>query len=313
MRESASSPAPLAAAPRARLRTLFVGAMLAAAALPAAADVTIFVEAASNAGGEGKTAENVGNESPRGGAIHGVAEATRDGSSAFVANGDAGGCDFIAGVGCAYTLPQSRATGEIRGDLGRLRGAIYASADESAGVGLGVAGLNLGLIDVIRTTALGDLRFNLHFDVDNLVVGSPSTLLENTFELHLMLQPLVPGATATTFGFTLPEFEGGHTEIDRDFAFAALPNATQVVVRLDIVGRNECATNASEPGGSLCNIWTNAGNTAYLGVEGDYVSVSGYAYPGFALAAPVPEPETAALLLAGLVALATLRRRTARR
>jgi len=312
MLESTSHPSLLAVA-CALLRTCLVGALFVAAALPAAASVTISVEAASNAGGNGKTANNAGNEFPPGGTIHGVAEATRDDSTAFVANGIAGGCDFIAGLGCAYTLPQSRAAGEIRGDLGRLRGSIYASTDTSAGVGLGVADLQLGLIDVIQTTALGDLRIDLHFDLDNLIVGVPSTLLENTFELHFTLQPLGTGAAATTFDFTLPEFQGGHTEVDRSFAFEALPNATQVLMRLDIFAHNECGANLLDAGGGMCNIWTDAGNTAYIGVQGHYVSLSGFAYPGFAAVAPVPEPETAALLATGLFALAAMRRRTARR
>jgi len=276
--------------------------------------VTILVESASNAGGNGKTADNAGNEFPPNGAIHGVAAATRDDSSAFVANGGAGPCDFIPGVpGCAYQLPQNRAMGEIRGDLGRLRAAVLASVDFSAGVGLGVARVELGLLDVIQTTALGDLRFDLHFDVDNILDGIPSTLNENIFELHFSLQPLVTGAAATTFDFILPEFEGGHTEIDRSFAFAALPNATQVLMSLSILASNECSTNTVDPAGAACSIYTNAGSTAYIGVKGDYVSLSGFAYPGFAAVAPVPEPETAALLAVGLFALAARRRRAARR
>jgi hypothetical protein len=230
-----------------------------------------------------------------------------------VANGGAGPCDFIPGVpGCAYELPQTRAMGEIRGDLGRLRAAVLVMGDLSVGTG-GIARVELGLGDVIQTTALGDLRFDLHFDVDNFVDGIESTLGENTFELHFALQPLVTGATAQTFDFILPELEGGHTTIDRSFAFAALPNATQVLMTLNILSSNECNPNSADPAGATCRIHTDAGSTAYIGVQGDYVSLSGFAYPGFAAVAPVPEPETAALLAVGLFALAARRRRAARR
>jgi len=272
-----------------------------AVALPASATVTISVEAAANAGGNGVTENNAGNEFPPGGAIHGVAAATRDSASAFVANGGAGPCDFFFGVGCAFELPQSRAMGEIRGDLGRLRAAVYASTDSSAGVGLGVAEVHLELRDVLRTSILGDLRFDLHFDVDNVVSGIASTLNENLFQLQFSLMTLVAGATPTEFDFQLAEFDGGLTVVDRSFVLSALPADTQVLMVLDILTRNECGVNDFAFGGSTCSIWTNAGNTAYIGAQGNYVSLSGYAYPGFAgLAGPVPEPGIYAMLLAGL-------------
>lgn len=289
------------------LRATFLAALLAAA-VPASATVTISVEAATNAVGNGDQADNAGNESPPGGVIHGVAAATRDAAVAFVANGGAGPCDFMAGVpGCAYELPQSRAVGEIRGDLGRLRGAVFANTDSSANVGLGVAELHLALRDVLMTSILGDLTFNLHFDVDNFVSGIPNTLHENLFQLQFSLQPLVAGATPTDYTFQMAEFESGLTVVDRNFVLSALPADAQVLMTLDILSRNECGVDIFTAGGSACSIQTNASNTAYIGVQGDYVSLSGYSYPGFAAA--VPEPETCVMLVSGLGLLAFATRR----
>ena len=291
---------------------ILLALMLAVAALPASAAVTISVEAGTNASNVFDQATNAGNEFPPNGRIHGVAAATRDDATAFVANGDAGPCDFFGGVGCAYQLPQARAMGEIRGDLGRLRAAVYTSTEFSpAGVGLSLAEVKLGLQDVLRTTSLGDLTFGLHFDVDVHVDGIESTLNENLFQVQFSMMPLILGATATQFEFTTVEFQGGPTVVDRSFLLSDLPADTQVLMTLDIVARNECGVNIFVAGGNACSLWTNAGNTTYIGVQGDYVSLSGYAYPGFAAA--VPEPATSALLAAGLGVLAALRRRAARR
>lgn len=291
---------------------ILLSLMLAVAALPVSAAVTISVEAATNSSGIGDQATNAGNEFPPGGRIHGVAVATRDDATAFVANGNAGPCDFFNGVGCAYELPQSRAMGEIRGDLGRLRAAVYTSTEfVPAGVGLSVAEVVLGLQDVVRTNTLGNLTFDLHFDVDVQLSGIPSTQNENFFQLDFSLTPLIAGATPTQFEFTTVEFQGGPTVVDRSFLLSDLPADTQVLMTLDIVARNECGVNIFVAGGNACSIWTNAGNTAYIGVQGDYVSLAGYSYPGFAAA--VPEPATSALLAAGLGVLAALGRRTSRR
>jgi hypothetical protein len=315
MSQRTSNPSRSPAGSPTALRAILLGLALAAAAVPASATVFISVEAASNNGGNGDQADNIGNQSPPGGAIHGVAAATRDDAIAFVANGSALTCDFFTlSPGCAFTLPQSRASGEIRGDLGRLRGGVYASTDHSAGVGLGVADLSLELRDVLTTSTLGDLTFNLHFDVVNHPDGIESTLLENFFQLRFSLQPLVAGVAPTEYEFTLPEFQGGTTVVDRSFLLGALPADTQVLMILGIAAHNECGIDPGVQDGSTCSIWTDAGNTAYIGVQGDYVSASGYAYPGFAPTAPVPEPATAGLLAAGLGALgAAMRRRAPKR
>ena len=64
--------------------------------------------------------------------------------------------------------------GEVRGDLGRLRGAVYDAVfpDPASDIGssLGccvIALLELGLSDSLTTSAAGDLRFDLHFDVNS--------------------------------------------------------------------------------------------------------------------------------------------------
>lgn len=305
-------PAPTSTSTRAAVaapasRAILLALILAIVAMPATATVFISVEAASNAGGNGDHADNAANQNPPGGAIHGVAAATRDAAEAFVAEGASGPCDFFVGTGCGYELPQSRAVGEVRGDLGRIRGAVFASAEERAGVGLGVADLVLQLRDVLTTTTLGDLRFDLHFDVDVSTFGIPTTLHENSFAIRFSLLPLLANATETVFDFTTVPFEGGKTVVDRTFLFGALPSATQVLMTFDLTAHNECSIDTSTPAGASCSISTNAGNTAYIGVQGNYVSASGYSYPGFALA--VPAPSTATLLVVAFFALGGVRRK----
>ena len=63
-----------------------------------------------------------------------------------------------------------------------------------------------------------------------------------------------------------------------------------------------------EFGGASCSVLVDAGDTAYLGVGGDVVSVNGFSYPGFQ-PAPVPEPATLALFGLGIIGLIIIQRR----
>ena len=302
------------------LRTVLVAAALAAIAVAASAAVTIRVDAVTNSDPATHFhADNDNNLTPPGGAIHGVAEAGVNGGAAFVANGGSGACDFFVPVpGCAFSLQQARAMGEVRGDLGRLRGAVYDAVfpDPASDIGSSlccvIALLELGLRDSLTTTAAGDLRFDLHFDVNSHESGVFG-LKSNPFQLHFNLLTSVDPGTPIEFAFEREELDPGLTVVDKSFLLPALPAGTQVFMQIHIAAEAECTLNQIEAPGSSCSLWTDFGNSAYIGVVGDYVSASGYAYPGFAATAPVPEPETAALLAAGLVVLTALRRRASRR
>lgn len=100
---------------------------------------------------------------------------------------------------------------------------------------------------------------------------------------------------------------GGRVEMDWLFpgsGLAGINYSLDVFASLEV--RADCAL-ASNLDGNTCRAGMDASHSSYLGLRGDAVSLSGYAWRG--VAPPVPEPETWAMMLAGLGLLGAMGRR----
>jgi len=277
------------------------------------ASATVFVDV--SAGGtslDPVQADNSGDLNPPGNAVHGIAVVTDTGGGAFVAPGPMPSCDAPPlGFTCALAGPGGIATGEVRGDLGLLRATASTTTHVVvidpehggvAGLGSAFADTTVRLADGFLTGSAGPVTFHLHVDVDISEFGPADIIDEDRFELTFSLFSLFD-LSFPEFDFAAPDHSPGHIEIDKTFVMADVPAGTSIGMSLEMRLFAECGVNAFEFGGTDCAISIDAGHTAYLGVEGDVLSASGYSYPGFAAAVSVPAPASLALFTLGLIGM----------
>jgi hypothetical protein len=282
---------------------------LACSAAPASAGVFVDVLVEQLPSTSVFQADNLANQNPPEKSVHGVADTTF-GGGAFVSPGPAPSCDLITTLfGCVTFIPGSRAVGEVRGDLGRLKAQSRTVIDSSGAGDPGFSAVTVRLSDSLHTSSAGDVTFHLHLDVDKIESGLDGAFLEHRFELRFLA-----GASGIV---VLPEFvfeipnsdvtENVHAVIDETFVLPDLPVDALVGFSLEMHAETECSLNIFVPGGDTCSVLIDAGNTAYLGIEGDFISDSGYSYPGFRAAAAVPLPASLFLFLVGVTGVGALR------
>ncbi len=284
------------------IRRALMGALLAAFSVaPASATLLMSVVAEVNSGNDFAD-DNTDDQDPPEKAVHGVAEATEFEGGAFVSSGAAGPCEFAPSPGCAVQIPAGRAVGEIRGDLGRMRARASATGDydpiEFAGVGDAFSEVSLTLVDALTTSSAGDVSIHLHFDVDIIEADPVDNVLEDLFELRLTLVATGLGSLPE-YDFVAPDHQSSHIVIDETFLLPDLPADASIGISLQMLARAECSVNTFIED-HTCAVIIDAGNGASIGVEGDAVSVSGYAYP-------VPEPASWGSSLSALLALGAVR------
>jgi hypothetical protein len=181
-----------------------------------------------------------------------------------------------------------------------------------------------------NTSGFGEVEVH---DQLNIPAGSSSL----PFEVHLDLELSASlNANSTfTFGIALGSGEDKRTA----FSFTATDDGTSRTVRafldngatelvLDHIPSSfdhafavpviaafpsslaiEIFARGAVDSGSGASAFVDGFNSAWLGIGGSFTSANGYSYPGFT--APIPEPTTAALFLAGL-AVVTLGYRRSR-
>jgi hypothetical protein len=262
-------------------------------------------------------ADNFGDEVLPETSAHGIAAANDLGVGAFVSPGPMPSCGAPSiGFSCATAGPGARASGEVRGDLGLERAVASATThvvfdgtgSVVSGVGHSLAGVSVSMQAGFVTGSLGGpVTFDLHVSGKVVESGPPDIIdsdrLDITFSLLGLAVASFPG-----FEFHLPDHSPGPFVLDKTFV-VDVPANSGFAMELQMFAEAECGVNALEFGGASCSVLVDAGDTAYLGVEGDVVSTTnGYSFPGFQPPA-VPEPATIAMFGLGLVGLGFIQRR----
>lgn len=208
------------------------------------------------------------------------------------------------GLNCATALTIAYGQASADADAGVLKAGAYAAFNGTAAsraafedtLSIGSAGGSLHLdlrIDGWRAKDEGDASYRFLLarrtgDVD--------------FPLEKWVQLEVSGSGDWDL-FVGDEHRsgslfGGRVELDWNFAGSPIPGARYAVdVLASLEVRADC-TLASNPDGHRCGAEMDAVHSSYLALRGDAESLSGYGWRG--VAPPVPEPETWAMLLAGL-------------
>lgn len=338
--------------PRAAAAALLTAAALALGAglaAPAHATVTMIMSAERDFGSDPRAdggvvddpASRVRGFAATGGIVGGKAIA-----EAFPGQSMGAGCPQC---GTALFGQASETAASADADIGRLRGWSYASADENvAGSVLDGRSLRVGSqatfgwIDPITVTSIVPttlgLVLNMHASWD---VNAPANSVDPSYKrfavanvsVSMALQQALcfesDGCMWTDIGvlsFTgfASEFDGVRSEgyiwsigAGDETGDSSFVNATRTLaVEVSPLGLYRMVVEGTIGAGASgrAGAHVDFSNTGYIGLVGDYLSQSGYRYPGAAITDPgngVPTPATLPLVLAGiaLAAVATPRRR----
>lgn len=185
----------------------------------------------------------------------------------------------------------------------------------SGGLAMPQSAAEVQVTDFLSTTGFGTLSFEVHLDLSLLVSAVPGAqgrygfsfttgsgdltavpfafIAERRFTsqgqfLTSALVLLNDGATVIDLGNTIP------STYTRTLDLLFTPGST----RLQMVA----SATAEGPIAASSSVDVDAYSSAWLGIDGNFVSANGYAYPAFV---PVPEPRSALLIALGLAAFAS--------
>lgn len=300
---SASARGPVAALALAA----FTGLLAAVPAAPALAQIVIEVGAQEQqAASDGQTFN------PPTTRAWGWAFAALDDASSMFGTGPAPCADIVCPPG--PTVPEGEAGGIARADAGAMNLGVRAWGYGGNFGTLGQAEVEVA--DHLFTPALTSLSFDIHLDLNLSVNADPGA--EGSYRFALRLgggdSTSVPFAfiaerrytsanvlvtTAQVLladGATVIDLADIPPTFDMSLPIMLAPGGTAILI-------SASASAEGPAGGSFANV--NAYDSAWLGLRGDFTSLNGYGYPGFA---PVPEPAGAALMLLGLAGLLAARR-----
>lgn len=212
------------------------------------------------------------------------------------------------------TVPEGEAGAIARADAGAMNLGVRAWGYGGNFGTLGQAEVEVA--DQLFATAFTSLSMDIRLDLQLSVNADPDAVGSYRFAVRLGGgdSSSVPFAffaerryTSTNVLVTTAQvlLDDGATVID----LADIPPTFEMSLPLMLAPGGtailiSAAASADGPaGGSFANV--NAYDSAWLGLRGDFTSLNGYAYPGYA---PVPEPAGAALMLLGLAGLLAARR-----
>ena len=317
-------------------------------ALPARATVTMILSAERNFGPDPRAdggvvddpASRVRGFAATGGIVGGKAIA-----EAFPGQSMGPGCPSC---GTSVGGNRSETAASVDADIGRLRGWSYAAGNENV-AGSVLDGLSLrvgsqatfGWIDPITVTSIVptvlDLVLNMHASwgadapanqVDPGYKREAVALVSVSMALQQFLCTESDGCSWENLGLlafvgAASDFDGAYHEgyawtigAGGEEGTGSSINETRTLgVEVSPLGEYRMVVEGTIGTGAFgrAGAYVNFANTGYVGLVGDYISQSGYRYPGAAIADPngVPTPPTPSLVLAGiaLAAGATTRRR----
>lgn len=283
---------------------------LAALLSTAAASGAVIVSASASGGDAGYVSIS-GQSADFGGANHLHASATSSGNT-LLATGSAPGCS----PNCV-ALPHGWGYAEADGATGRLKAS--GGAYDVVGGGDG----NATILDTI-TFLSSNRQIKVTLDGSILASNEPGASAGMQFTIFLQ-DPDGPGEQVEQPIFEIYAYEQDgdryHSvnyflgEMDGEGYFVGIPPLFEYTFELPFfpfpydLGFSLTAGGGCDFG-PTCSAQANFFNTAYLGIEGEYISANGYSYPGAPPDSAIPEPQSWTLAALGLTALTLIRRRS---
>ncbi len=256
--------------------------------------------------------EVMGSSSDFGGASHLYAKAYSSGNTAV------GIGSLDCGANCA-SFPDAKGYAEADGSTGRLK--AYGGSTGIAGGGDG----NATILDAI-TFLSPNRQIKIRLDGSVWASNKPEAYAAMSFLIFLQ-DPDGPGEQVEQPVFEIYAYEQdgdryhsvatylGSLEGGGEGFYSGIPGRFEFILNLPNMGPLPYALGFSLSAGGGCDTGYECSahadflNTAYLGIEGEYISANGYSYLGAPPDSAVPEPQAWTLAALGLTGVALLRGR----